>query len=119
MPAQPPKIYLNEHLSPRLAEQLRQYGFDVTSTLDSEMDEADDDVQLTYAVSQQRAVVTFNHKDFVPLHHQYMAEEKEHWGIILSTEESTSVLRHRLLRLLNSLSVDDLKNQIRWLNEFK
>lgn len=119
MPAQPPKLYLNEHLSPRLAEQLRQYGFDVTSTLESEMDEAGDDVQLAYAVSQQRAVVTFNHKDFAPLHEQYMAEEKEHWGIILSTEESMSDLRHRLLRLLNSLSDEDLKNQIRWLNEFK
>jgi len=119
MPAQPPKLYLNEHLSPRLAEQLRQHGFDVTSTLESEMDEANDDIQLAYAVSQGRAIVTFNHRDFAPLHDQYTAEEKEHWGIILSTEESMSVLRHRLLRLLNSLSVDDLKNQIRWLNEFK
>ena len=119
MPLQPPKLYLNEHLSPRLAEQLRQYGFDVTSTLESEMDEANDPVQLAYAVSQQRAIVTFNHKDFAPLHDQYMAEEQEHWGIILSTEESISILRHRLLRLLNSLSAEDLKNQIRWLNEFK
>jgi len=119
MPAQPPKLYLNEHLSPRLAEQLRQHGFDVTSTLESEMDEANDDVQLAYAVSQQRAVVSFNHRDFAPLHDQYMTEEKDHWGIILSTEESTSALRHRLLRLLNSLSAEDVKNQIRWLNEFK
>lgn len=29
----PPKLHLNEHLSPRLAVQLRQYGFDVTSTV--------------------------------------------------------------------------------------
>jgi hypothetical protein len=52
----PLKLYLNEHLSPRLAEQLRQHGFDVTSTLE---------------------------------------------------------------RLLNTLSAEDLKSQIRWLNEFK
>jgi len=26
---------------------------------------------------------------------------------------------HRLLRLLNSVSADELKNQICWLNEFK
>jgi hypothetical protein len=25
-----PRLYLNEHLSPRLAAQLRRYGFDVT-----------------------------------------------------------------------------------------
>jgi len=115
----PPKLHLNEHLSPRLAEQLRTYGFDVTSTLELGMVEADDDEQLAYAASNQRASVTFNHKDFALRHTRYLAEGKEHWGIILSTEETIDVLRRRLLRLLNSLSVEELKNQICWLNEFK
>ena len=115
----PPELYLNEHLSPRLAEQLRQHGFDVTSTLESKMGEADDDEQLAHAVSEQRAIVTFNHKDFAVRHERYVAEGKEHWGIVLSTEESVDILRRRLLRLLNTLSAEELKNQIRWLNEFK
>ena len=114
-----PKLYLNEHLSPRLAEQLRQHGFDVTSTIESKMGEADDDEQLAHAVSEQRAIVTFNHNDFAVRHERYVAEGKEHWGIVLSTEESVDVLRRRLLRLLNTLSAEELKNQIRWLNEFK
>jgi len=79
----------------------------------------DDDEQLAYASSTQRAIVTFNHKDFAILHKQYMVTSQEHWGIILSTEESMDVLRRRLLRLLNTLSAEELKNQIRWLNEFK
>lgn len=115
----PLKLHLNEHLSPRLAEQLRKYGFDVTSTLELSMVEADDDEQLAYAASDQRAMVTFNHKDFAVRHERYLAEGKEHWGIILSTEETIDVLRRRLLRLLNTVSADELKNQIRWLNEFK
>lgn len=115
----PPKLYLNEHLSPRLAEQLRQHGFDVTSTLEAEMIEADDDEQLAYAAFEHWAIVTFNHKDFATLHEQYLAEGKKHWGIILSTQESISILRRRLLGLLNTLSAQQLKNQIRWLNEFK
>ena len=78
-----------------------------------------DDQQLALAVSQQRALVTFNVSDFARLHEKYLADGKEHWGIILSTEESISVLLHRLLRLLNSVSADELKNQIRWLNEFR
>lgn len=78
-----------------------------------------DDQQLALAVSQQRALVTFNVSDFARLHEKYLADGKEHWGIILSTEESISVLLHRLLRLLNSVSADGLKNQIRWLNEFR
>ena len=114
-----PKLYLNEHLSPRLAEQLRQHGFDVTSTIESKMGEADDDEQLAHAVSEQRAIVTFNHNDFAVRHERYVAEGKEHWEIVLSTEEAVDVLRRRLLRLLNTLSAEELKNQIRWLNEFK
>lgn len=114
-----PKLYLNEHISPRLAAQLRQYGFDVTCALESGMVSEDDDEQLAYATLGQRAIVTFNHKDFAVLHTQYIAESKEHWGIILSTEESTDVLRRRLLQLLNTLSAEELKSQIRWLNEFR
>jgi len=93
----PPKLHLNEHLSPRLAEQLQKYGFDVTSTLESNMIGVDDDEQLAYASSTQRAIVTFNHKDFVILHKRYVLTNKEHWGIIFSTEESMDVLRRRLL----------------------
>jgi predicted nuclease of predicted toxin-antitoxin system len=114
-----PKLYLNEHLSPRLASQLRQYGFDVVSTVEAGLRTASDDDQFIYAVSQQRAIVTFNHRDFAVIHSQHMAQSKEHWGIIFSTEETLEVLRRRLLRLLNTLTDEELKNQIRWLNEFK
>ncbi len=115
----PPKLYLNEHISWHLAEQLRKYGFDVTSTFELRMIEQDDAEQLAFAASQGRAVVSINHKHFRPLHDQYMAEGRDHWGIILSTEESVPILRRRLLRLLNSVTAEELKNQIRWLNEFK
>jgi hypothetical protein len=97
----PPKLHLNEHLSPRLAAQLRKHGFDVTSTLELGMVEADDDEQLAFAASQQRALVTFNHQHLAPLHKQYVEQGKEHWGIILSTEESLSILSRRLFRWLN------------------
>jgi len=115
----PPRLHLNEQISPRLAGQLRKYGFDVTSTLELGMVEADDDEQLAYAAAQQMAIVTFNHKDFAMLHAQYVAEGRDHWGIVLSTEETTEVLRRRLLRLLNTLTAEQLKNQICWLNDFK
>jgi predicted nuclease of predicted toxin-antitoxin system len=115
----PPKLHLNEHLAWHLAEQLRKLGFDVTSTIELGLLEDDDETQLAFAASQQRAIVSINHQHFAPLHARHLAEGKVHWGIILSTEEPTSVLRRRLLRLLNTLSADDLKNQMRWLNEFK
>ena len=114
-----PRLHLNEHISWHLASQLRKLGFDVTSTIELKMEEDDDAVQLAFAVSQHRAIVSMNHKHFAPLHDQYIKAGKDHWGIVLSTEEPVPVLRHRLLRLLNSVSPEDLKNQVRWLNEFK
>lgn len=115
----PPKLHLNEQISWHLAEQLRNLGFDVTSTLELGMVNEADDVQLAFAASHQRAIVSINHKHLSPLHDQYLKEGKEHWGIILSTEEPVPILRRRLLRLLNTLSADELKNQVRWLNEFR
>ena len=115
----PPCLYLNEHISPRLAAQLRRYGFDATSSQESGMLSQSDEEQLVRAVSRQRAIVTFNFTDYAVLHDQYLADNKEHFGIILSTAERMAVLLHGLLRLLNTVSAEELKNQIRWLNEFK
>ena len=113
----PPKLHLDEHLSPRLALQLRMHGFDATCTQEQAV--LADDEQLAFAALNERALVTFNHKDFATRHAQYLANGQAHWGIILSTEEAPSVIRYRLLRLLNSLSAEELINQLRWLNEFK
>lgn len=113
------KLHLNEHLSPRLAQQLRNYGFDVTSSLEANMISKSDPEQLEFCCLEHRAILTFNKDHFSILHAEFMDKNKDHWGIILSTREPIGVLLHRLLRLLNSLSEDDLKNQVRWLNEFK
>lgn len=114
-----PKLHLNEHLSPRLAEELRRYGFDVTSSQEAGMLTTADDEQLAFAASEMRAIVTFNVSDFMALHEQYVAEQRTHWGIICSSREAVNVLFHRLLRLLNALSAEESANQVRWLNEFK
>lgn len=120
MPTKSPKLHLNENLSPRLANELRKYGFDVIATQEAEgLLSAPDEVQLAYAASEQRAILTFNIGDFSVLHEQYMAEGKEHWGIILSSREPIGELLRRILRLLNSVSADELRNQVRWLSEFR
>jgi predicted nuclease of predicted toxin-antitoxin system len=115
----PPKIHLNEHLAPRLSKALRKRGYDVTSSQETGMLTEPDRQQLAFAVSEQRAILTFNTDDFIALHNEYLSAKKEHWGIILSTRVSIKVLLHRLLRLLDTLPADELKNQMRWLNEFK
>ena len=78
MPTNSPKLHLNENLSPRLASELRKYGFDVVSTQEADMLSAPDDVQLAHAASEHRAILTFNIGDFAVLQEQYMADGKEH-----------------------------------------
>jgi hypothetical protein len=119
MPTKSPKLHLNENPSPRLANELRKYGFDVVATQETDLLSAPDDVQLAHAASEQRAVLTFNIGDFAVLHEQYLAEGKDHWGIILSNREPIGELLRRILRLLNTASAEELKNQVRWLSEFK
>ncbi len=114
-----PKLHLNENMSPRLASELRRYGFDVTSSQEADMLAARDDEQLAFATSQQRAIVSFNIGDFSILQAEYATGGREHWGIILSDRETIGVLLHRLLRMLNSLTAEELKNKVRWLNDFR
>lgn len=83
------------------------------------MVQADDAEQMAFAAGEHRAIVTFNHRDFAVIHEQYITDKREHWGIIFSTEETLDVLRRRLLKLLNTVADEELKNQIRWLNEFR
>ncbi len=114
-----PRLYLDEHLSPRIAVQLRRYGFDVISSQERKMLSRNDREQLILAASEQRVFVTCNFSDFIVLDEEFRKENRIHWGILLTTEEAIGILLNRLLRLLNSLSVPDMKNQIRWLNEFR
>lgn len=115
----PPKLLLNEHLSPRLAVQLCKHGFDVISSQEACLLAESDDKQLEHAASQQRAIVSLNIKDFSLLHEHYLTSQKEHWGIVFSTTEPIGVLLRRLLCLLYSVPAGELKNQILWLNKFK
>ena len=44
---------------------------------------------------------------------------KRAWGIIISTDICGYEVVKRLKRLLATLTAEDMRNQIRWLNEFK
>ena len=85
MPTKSPKLHLNENLSPRLAQELRKYGFDVVASQETDMLSTPDDVQLAHAASEHRAILTFNVGDFAILHEQYMTEGNEHWELSFPT----------------------------------
>lgn len=118
VPPDPPKLYLDENIQGSLPAQLRRHGIDVIATAEAGMLSKSDDEQLAYAATHQRAILTFNVRHFELIHAAYLMAGQAHWGVLLSKEEPVGVLVHRLLRLVNTLSAEDLKNQARWLSDF-
>jgi hypothetical protein len=51
---------------------------------------------MEYAVGEQRAVVTFNVKHFIPFAIQYFEDGKEHYGIVASKQLSAGKLQRRV-----------------------
>ena len=77
------KLYLDEDLSPAIAELLRKNGVDATTAYEAGNIQLDDQAQLAYATREGRALVSANIVDFIGLAHAAVATNTEHAGIIL------------------------------------
>ncbi len=109
------RLYFDEDVSAGVVENLRQRGFDVVSARDANRLHLDDDAQLAFAVSEQRALVSHNRHDFELRHERYLTEGKRHYGIIIAKRRARdSAVVTRLLGLLNSVTADEMSNQLRY-----
>ncbi len=70
---------------------LRVREVDVTTVLDAGMLEQHDIAQLEHATQHRRVLYTFNDGHFCHLHAQYMAQGKNHAGIIVIFRQRYSV----------------------------
>ena len=56
-----------------------------------------------------------NRGDFEALHRKWLAEGNGHWGILIATQQRPHKLASSLLRLLDRLSADELRDQLLYL----
>jgi hypothetical protein len=103
-----------------LVDALRQRGVDLLTPLDIGMNEATDDEQLEYAAAEGRALYTFNMSDFCRLHSEWLADQREHAGIIVARQRQYSVgdQMRRLLKLIATRSADEMRNRLEFLSDW-
>jgi len=77
------KFYLDEDLSPKVADILRKKGVDVLSTHEIGAVEASDLQQLEFAGKEKRCLVTRNRDDFIKLTLRFFNDRKPHYGILI------------------------------------
>ena len=112
------RLYVDEDAMARaLVSGLRARGVDVTTVLDAGMSEQNDRAQLEYAIQYGRVLYTFNVGDFCHLHAQYMAQDKNHAGIIVVFRQRYSVGAQirRLLQLISMKSAEEMRNNLQFL----
>lgn len=71
-----------------------------------------------YATTDGRVLCSFNVGDFLGLHAQFLAEGRPHAGLILTRQQRYSVGEQMrcILRLVATLSADDMRNRVEFLN---
>lgn len=116
------RLYFDRHIMKRLAIDLRGRGYDVLTTEEAGNDTDSDEEQLVFAAAEKRAILTFNIRDFAPLHEAWQAVGRSHAGIIVSQQLGSrqyGMLLQRLLRLLNQFTAKEMIGNIVHLEQFK
>ena len=118
------KLLLDEQQSRHLAEVIRNEGHDVIAVTErAELRGQSDDAIRAAAVSDRRAIMTENIRDFAVLHRRSVDEGRTHYGIVLASRERFPQRGRASARLLTALrgllranpSVDALRDQLIWL----
>ena len=109
------ELYLDEDVDVLIADLLKAYGFSALTTRDADQIQNSDADQLAYAAMQQKTLLTHNRVHFESLAKLYFEQNKTHWGIIIAVRRSSYEMMQRLLNVLNRVTADEMKNQIRYL----
>ncbi|MBW1803663.1 MAG: DUF5615 family PIN-like protein [Deltaproteobacteria bacterium] len=109
------KLFLDEDVHSGLAHALRRRGYDVVHAQELDRKGRSDADQLLFSIQQERCVMSFNVKDFVILHNEYVKTHQEHWGIIVSKQLPFKETMSSLLNLLGRVSKESMKDHIEFL----
>ena len=109
------EFYLDEDVDVLIAQLLRPRGFVVVTTQEAGQLRNSDAEQLAYAVRQHETLLTHNRVDFEALAQTYFAASQPHDGIIVAVRRPPREIARRLLRILTSVTAEEMQNQVRYI----
>jgi predicted nuclease of predicted toxin-antitoxin system len=122
------RLLLDEHHSREIAEQLRERGHDVTAVKeDVNLEGLDDELLLSLARDQGRALLTNNVGDFALLIREWASRGESHAGVVYTSDESMPRSRNtiglyveRLIALLDEHPEEcSFRDRVEWLRPGK
>ncbi len=104
----------------RLAAALRLRGFDVLTPHDSGLLRADDEAQLEFATKTERVLYSFNISDFCRLHSAWLADGRDHAGMILAAQQIHSIGEQvrRISRIDSAWTIVEMRNRVEFLSNW-
>lgn len=109
------KLLIDEDVHSGLSEALRKRGYDAVNVQEINKRGCSDDEIIIEAVKDARCIFTFNVKDYVKLHKKMVELNEEHKGIIVAKQLTFSETLKKLLKLLQSVNSESMKNKLEFL----
>lgn len=111
------KLYLDEDSQRQdLVQALRSRNVDLITTTEADMSGVDDDAQLDWATENNRVIYSYNVRDFNRIHTERINRSLSHSGIIIGIQRyGVGRQLSGLLKLLEEISAEQMKNTLRFL----
>jgi hypothetical protein len=114
-------FYLDEDtINAALVKALRNANLNVVIVADAGRLGYPDEEQLIWATEQGRVIYSFNIGDFCRLHRDFIAQERNHAGIVLASQQQYSIGQQLrgLLKLAADNSSEEMVNQLMFLSAY-
>jgi predicted nuclease of predicted toxin-antitoxin system len=117
------KLALDHHYSVRIAESLRERGHEAISVSERGWHLEADESLLDLCSQEHFSLLTNNVSDFMPIHRRWQAQNRQHSGLIFTSDKSLPRTRAGIGQYVAALQMifsanpgfEELTDQVLWL----